>query len=121
MKLKLKITKEILIRSRLCTSSDVVDNCAFALAFKEIVPFTQVGSGTTTFLDKTGDTIGRYNHKQDQSIFINNFDSNTSEGRMLMPEQEFEVEIPDNVIEYYYQDYAVLAQKIADSKIFQPA
>lgn len=125
MKLKLKITKEILEKSSLCGAANggglLTENCAFAIAFRDIIPNTIVTKCVTYFQSKHNNTIGAVVHSNKQERFIDLFDLSEPVNRLLIPEQEFEVEIPDEVIEYYYQDYAVLAQKIADSKVFQPA
>lgn len=135
MKFILKITKDILKKSSTCGSgidNHFSSNCAFSLAFRELIPNTLVLNYDTHFLrQNTGlrtydlvnsrfpDEIAHISHTQDQTAFIKKFDNATIFDRIHMAEKEFEVEIPDNVIEYYYKDAVEVAQKLINNPVLQ--
>jgi len=127
MKFKMKITKEILKESVRCISNDpachhYTSNCAFAKAYNELVPNVSVGAfaRTITFRDKKDEFIDFVRGTIDQQKFVEIFDSiKPRTDRVHLPEQEFDVEIPDKVIEYWYQDTAEAAAKIANSQVLQ--
>lgn len=93
--LKIKITKDILVRSSFCDGSKINENCAFAVALRDIFPDARVGY-TTVFLSTSEAYFGI---SQDMTDFIREFDHSTPEERKTLPEQEFEVEIPDYILE----------------------
>lgn len=103
-KLKIKVTKDILKKSMMCGTDDqlIVHGCAVALAVREIFPYASVG----------GDTISPYmkamfnpNHMielpRSASCFIADFDRLRlqPEKRLDLPELEFEVSLPQSVID----------------------
>lgn len=95
-KLQIKITKDILERSKMCPmDSTVSSNCAVALAVRDIFPEASITSRyITPFL---GASI-RLPEKA--SNFIYEFDmlSYSPEQRLKLPEMEFEIDIPDSII-----------------------
>ncbi len=103
-KLSIKVTKEILERSKMCgtvTQQNIVGNCAIALAMRDIFPKAHVyGGGDVSFLGAS-----TYPERKDAQlpvkahVFMNKFDSTAVNERPLMPEIEFEIEVPDDVIE----------------------
>ena len=100
-KLKIKVTKEILERSKMCGwqhggYKDVPANCAIAVAIKDVFPHARVGSWMISYLD--GDDYNSY-LPQEAISFISAFDFFNPDERVLMPEIEFELTIPDEVIE----------------------
>lgn len=116
--LKIKITKEILKQSMMCGvkkegifSSRIGANCAVALAVREIFPDAWVdGYDILPFLNKyvsLRDFMFKIQERYkielpwDVRVFIQDFDclASTPEERLNMPELEFEVSVPDNVIE----------------------
>lgn len=119
MKFKIKITKEILAKSE-CNNAL---KCAFATAFNELIPYVHVGLDVTLFLKgKYEAHISCVDNTCNQINFIERFDSAiTLEQKLAIPEQEFEVEILDEVIEYWHGDVVSAAQKLIDNPIMQPA
>lgn len=103
------ITQEIIDNSkRGCDSK-----CALASAYNELVPHVLVRNGIH-FYNNLDQHIASVSFTEDQPQFIRDFDS----GNKVNP-QTFEVEIPDSVIEYWYQSHAEAAAKIANSKILE--
>lgn len=98
-KLKVKVTKEILFQSRNCGLSGkewIVETCAISVAIRDIFPKASVSAnyirafqGTNTLID-----LPPIAHE-----FIEEFDSSSPEMRVKMEEIEFEVDIPDVIIE----------------------
>lgn len=106
MRLKIKVTKEILRKSYCCPSLADLDpyddegrsylrnNCAIAHAVKELFPQAVVHVYSMQFMPKT-DGIRL---PSNMSAYINHFDKLSHEERLNMPEAEFEVDVPDQVI-----------------------
>ena len=104
---KIKVTKEILESSRECGSHNDIERigekCAIALALKDIFPEVFV---TGNYIYPLG--IQESNQVDDVKIampkvaqdFIRVFDSLCSrhKRRLLLPEFEFEISIPDEII-----------------------
>ena len=99
-KLKIKVTKEILERSKMCGTDDgksVSQNCAVAHSVRDILPNAAVD----------GDNIWPNSSLNDEliplpieaKIYISKFDYTHPDDRPSLPEIEFEIEIPDSVIE----------------------
>lgn len=125
MKFKLKITKDILRKSMMCGTNypeDVSTNCAFALAFNELVPNTSVGLHHTLFCNENSKALSYTNLTTEQISFIRQFDilATEPEKRLLLPEQEFDVKIPDEVINYYYGDSVKAIQHLIDNPVLTP-
>ncbi len=123
MQFKLKITKDILKRSAMCGGSDtslISHNCAFALAFRELIPNTAVYSEATQFNDVNFKSIKRVHNTPAQIFFIKQFDGASPPERKDMPEQEFDVEIPDEVIEHYYGDATAAAKRLINNPVLKP-
>jgi len=95
MKILIKVTKEILERSKYCNFAicDVTANCAIALAVRELFPEASVGCETMML---AGCSVRLPN---EASLFINEFDSNGPVHRQLMPPISFEIDVPDYVID----------------------
>lgn len=103
IKMKIKVTKEILKKSMWCSTSagigDVVKNCAVALAVRDIFPRAEVGYD----LIYTGTEVYRKHFlplPREVTFFIKDFDllKYAPEERLKLSELEFEIEIPDEVI-----------------------
>lgn len=125
MKFKLRITKDILRKSMTCGTNypeDVSTNCAFALAFNELVPNTSVGLYLTWFYNENSEALSYTNLTTEQISFIRQFDRLVTEPekRLLLPEQEFDVEIPDKVINHYYGDSVKAIQHLIDNPVLTP-
>lgn len=105
MKLKIKVTKEIIEKAIWCgteseTGYHVSKNCAVALAVRDIFPEARVSHlGFYPFCHTMLDAIIIPSKAQD---FIKHFDrlADNPEARLYMDPIEFEVDIPDSVIEY---------------------
>jgi hypothetical protein len=105
MKLKIKVTKEIIEKAIWCgTESEagyhVSENCAVALAVRDIFPKACVcHSVFYPFEGAMFDAIIIPPKAQD---FIKHFDrlADNPEARLYMDPIEFEVDIPDSVIEH---------------------
>lgn len=105
MKLTIKVTKEILERSKMCKGDDpqhdIHENCAIALAVRDIMPKAVV---TRMHIKPFG--WGQLFEIQ-PSIplpvaaidFIGKFDDAIPEERVLMPEIEFDIELPEYFID----------------------
>lgn len=124
MKFKMTITKSIIAATRMCSKENpfhLFENCAFARAYNELIPNVSVESSHIYFhaKDTYSDLDCPVQWTPEQMEFINRFDNATPEQRLEFPEQTFEVEIPDSVIEYWYQSHADAAAKIANSKILE--
>jgi len=105
--LKIKVTKEILQKSAMCgtiseagkmDTSAVGSNCALALAVREIFPNAWV---SREYIASDGDRKKSLpiNLPWSMRSFIKRFDMSSSWQRRQMPEQEFDLPIPDEVIE----------------------
>lgn len=99
IKMKIKVTKEILKKSMWCGTiglGGVTENCAVALAVRDIFPEATVWYCTIS----TGPRCQIIQMPDEVAPFIINFDrlSHAPEKRLELPELEFEIEIPDEVI-----------------------
>lgn len=124
------ITKEIIDKSLMWGNNNlsVAGNCAFAKAFQEFIPNVVVSTFNTFFLKNfknteaathmincdVNNTISIINNSISQIEFIYRFDSykNTPYDRYSLVGQQFEVEIPQKVIDHYYQDSVDEVNKI---------
>lgn len=108
--LKIKVTKEILWRSRMCGENDHLmnSNCAIALSVRDVFPKALVEDKIIIpfptkevhyYLYKENDLSEVIELPKEATEFINAFDVASPDGRMAMPELEFEVEISDGVID----------------------
>lgn len=118
MKFKINITQKIIDEST-CGSGY---HCAFARAYSELVPVS-VSHETIFFLAGKPDSLKRgfiinfVQTSSEQRVWIRNFDN----GKENVLPTSFEVEIPDEVIEYWYGDAVKAAQHIANSEVLVPA
>lgn len=109
MKIKIKITKEILKESWLCSpeickqrGSSVGESCAFALAVRDLLPKAAVGySDIFPFGSNWGSGITPvcFPITQAMKSFIIQFDRSTPLMRLKFDEEEFELELPDWVVD----------------------
>jgi len=95
MKILIKVTKDVLRRSAMCKmDNEVTTNCAFALALKDVFPKAWAGISTISFAP------GAYiKTPEKMRNFMFEFDSLTPEERKDMPEQSFEIEVPQEIID----------------------
>jgi hypothetical protein len=103
VQLKIKVTKSILERSKNCQLSAggqgcVTRNCAVALAVRDIFPNASVTGPYMRAKFNDGDDL-KIILPRKVALFVSRFDSSTPEQRPNLPELEFEITIPDEVIE----------------------
>jgi len=92
MKILIKVTKEVLKRSMFCSGTSINENCAIALAVRDLFPRATVGA---SFINSLAEQI----ELPDSAIrFIYKFDSKTPDQRLQMHPLSFEVDVPDSVI-----------------------
>lgn len=102
VRLKIKVTEDILDQSKYC-EGEIQENCAISLAIRDIFPNAQVEE-KGIYLDK-----GRWRdnfHNSDPDItlpkkavlFIREFDCLDAIRRVNMRPIEFELQIPDRII-----------------------
>jgi len=104
-KLKIKVTKSILEQSKFCTSDTALTNCAIAVAVREIFPYAKVRIQNIWIyrsredMDILGKAIGSVQLPVAAERFIRDFDATLPHNRVAIPELEFEVDIPDAILE----------------------
>ena len=96
MKILVKVTKEILWKSKMCMlDQSVYTNCAVSLAIREIIPMASV---RRQYID-----MDHYKIRLPEiaSSFIDEFDSlvDSPSRRVLMTPISFEIDVPNEVIE----------------------
>ncbi len=106
--LKIKVTKDILEKSKMCgvgyqgySTQDKLkpsENCAIALAVRDIFPNASVGYNEIIFDVEDKDSDWTFTTAP-MFEFISEFDRATPMERPFLPEKEFELKIPDAVIE----------------------
>lgn len=95
MKIRIKITKDILKRSINCSCNELrTRNCALAIALQEVFPDAWVGLDIMSFSGSS--FVPTTSEMRD---FINEFDGTfPKEERLELPEQSFEINVPDGII-----------------------
>lgn len=98
--LKIKVTKEILEKSKYCGSGNgmVSTNCAIAKALATIFPDCQVAGPYVAVHISTYKSV-HIPLPFEAEEFINLFDQTLPFDRPSLPELEFTIDIPDAVIE----------------------
>lgn len=126
MKVLIKVTKEILERSKMCTSKIVEGvgfNCAISLAIREIFPNAWVGGDINLInMDYFNENLPKLKMSQsfdefmllllleesrtciiklpiEAQDFIEDFDNNSAQRRVEMEPISFEINVPDEIIE----------------------
>jgi hypothetical protein len=109
MKLTIKITKDILERSKLCGLDNklIGKNCAIACAVRDIFPYTEVTDTKIFLFDREipddeyrpNEAICKIPLPKEATEFIVEFDNTSSRNRPFMNSVEFDIEIPDEIIE----------------------
>jgi len=97
--LKIRVTKQILEESKYCKPEQYLFNCAIALAVRDIFPRATVGAD---FIRLFNDDIIEVKQIELPIIaknFIRVFDTCEYKKRTLLDPIEFEISIPDEVIE----------------------
>lgn len=107
MKLKIKVTKDVLRRSMWCgTKNDdsgfqITTNCALAIAVRDIFPDASAGYQCINPFHSCNRLDPKWIIQHDAESFIRSFDIlvETPEKRLELPEYEFEVELSDELVE----------------------
>jgi hypothetical protein len=121
MKLKIKVTKEILRKSMLCGTtfgSKVAANCAVSLAVREIFPNALTGNDSIV-IDSLNLSKGEILLPYEAMVFIRKFDGLKiiPHLRPHLPELEFEVELPQDYIDSINIDE--IKELLKDSKTLE--
>jgi hypothetical protein len=106
MKLKIKVTKEILRRSAMCGEGihgpyyamHVHSNCAISLACQELLPGCSVSRMAISSHFSLADSNWSIFLPYEAAKFIWDFDKSSPSDRVFMPEFEFEVELNKEVL-----------------------
>lgn len=99
VKIKVKVTREILEHTQMCGIKSIMENCAIAVALRDVFGKVQVGEDQVDFLTNTSAIPYATTDLPDEArIFIERFDRSIPERRVMMPELEFEIDVPDVVI-----------------------
>lgn len=99
MKILIKVTKDVLERSKMCSVDGLGianKNCAIAVAIRDLFPHANVAQYSCT-LDEL-DINTKIVLPRDVSDFIESFDSSSPSKRVLMTPFSFEIEVPEYVI-----------------------
>lgn len=100
MKIKIKVTKEILQESKMCQSDNQIGmNCAIARAVRDVFPAAWVSHFNLYPFYFKDDGITSINMPAEASLFITKFDRNDANERVNMTEVSFEIDVPDDVID----------------------
>ena len=98
MKLKIKVTKDVLKRSINCNSlqAGVSKNCAIAVAIRDIFPNASVGVFDMYILG-----VGNVDLPENAREFISKFDmlTNRKHERLFLDPIEFEIELTDEQVD----------------------
>lgn len=119
MKLQINVTKEVIAKARFCPSGSelqnniifnkglkkyeplehyIANNCAVALAIKELFPNARVGSTVITIPNERAFKDPEIKLPIIACTFIRLFDELTPGDRLQMPPISFEIDVPDKVI-----------------------
>jgi len=111
MKITIKVTKEVLEKTKMCISGDTstATNCALSYATREIFPFAHVHKKQIVVANKIHGNVylselRRFGYPEialpvEATNFIAEFDASTPEQRSQMQPFSFDVEIPSEVID----------------------
>ncbi len=129
-KIRIKITQEILQQSALCPKQgyQAMTNCAFALAVRDILPNAYVFYEVIRPFG-CPNVMGMYSSSRDcdkihqgkfvttptMRDFISRFDDSSYSERLLMKGEEFELEIPDWVVDELAQQEVDFVQAVLNS------
>lgn len=102
MKILVKITRDILKQTKMCGLVEgqlhAPKSCAFAVAFREIFPNARIYLPDLLPFG-VDDIMSTIEVPDDMCRFIGKFDRATPEERVKLPEQSFEIDVPDSVTE----------------------
>lgn len=103
-RIKIKVDKSVLEKSKNCGALMCTTNCAVAVAMREIFPTARVNNVAIGYYrneedGKGYDFIGISTLPIEARAFINLFDRTPVNERIHLPETEFEINVPDEVID----------------------
>lgn len=109
MKIKIKVTKEILERSACCTKDLCTFNCAIAEAIREIFPWSSTGGTNINIWDSRKNRDNWLSFRSsphpivislpfNARLFIQDFDLRTPDLRIAMTPISFDIEVPNGLI-----------------------
>jgi hypothetical protein len=102
MKILIKVTKEVLERSKFCKSGQIstTTNCGIAVAVRDLFPNAEIQVYTANLLGEEftslNDLVGL---PSEATHFIHLFDSLDAHSRVQMEPFSFEIEVPEFVIQ----------------------
>lgn len=102
MKILIKITKEVLEKTKMCgiEGTNINQSCAIAYAVRELFPLARVGTREIAFDGRPPcDSLVTSTLSSSARWFISNFDNTTPELRPSLSEFSFEIEVPASVID----------------------
>lgn len=101
--LKIKVTKDVLKASKMCgfTTGRIGRTCAVAVAVRDVFPHVSVGTDRIFFFrnDDNTDVLAYCSLPVEARKFLEEFDCASPEERVKMGELEFEIQVPDIVVE----------------------
>ena len=128
MKFKCKVTEEVIQKTAMCgvdESKMKATNCLFAYIYNQLIPNVFVAKQHTFFLANKGgfDVIAtiRNDKKLIKAIRLFDFQISIENRRANFLNEEYELEIPDEVITYWHGDTVKAVQHLIDNPILQPA
>lgn len=95
MKILIKITKEVLEKTKMCEADKLSENCAISYAVRALFPLAITQRTYMWFGNKEGDYTSLPMKARE---FITAFDSLFPEERVKMKPFSFEIDVPDSVI-----------------------
>ncbi len=98
IKLKVKVTREILLKAMWCTPEINASDCAITEAVRGVFPEDHTGYQSISPFGWENDA--RISLPIEARVFVHNFDKSTPTERSLMPEMEFEINVSDEIIEH---------------------
>jgi hypothetical protein len=124
MKFKVKITQEVIDATCMCGKDcrSVVENCLFAYCYNQLIPKVKVRSLTVDFFSKQDECMIWIDHCFKWEIALFDIYRSYEERRKNFLGKEYELEIPDQVIEYWRGDVVEAVQKLINegNKILMP-
>ena len=121
IKLQVKVTKEILRESMYC-NQQYHNNCAIAIAIKEIFPKSETYGESVFILGSDSEVypIMGLEAKHDGKEFIEKFDKSNPQKRSLMPETIVTLDITDEILEKInLEDMSNMVSKIEHLELIE--
>jgi hypothetical protein len=127
MKFKVKITQEVLDAVKMCgvekkSQNYIENNCLFAYCYNQLIQNCKVCYDSILFYGKSRQLLDTINNSNKISRAISYFDTRIKTRATYFLNKEYELKIPDKVIEYWYKDVSKGVQKLINegNKILTP-